>query len=195
MTIIEPDYNWSGSLSPRNATEYVIMHHAAADGVSAEVIHGWHLSQGYKGIAYHYYVRKDGSVYRGRPENTQGGHTLGFNYHSIGICFEGNFENEIMPQVQLDAGRELLADIVSRYPKIEIKVHRDFNATACPGRNFPYDEMLKLKEEVEDNEPSDWAKESWDLCVEKGIFDGTNPKGNLTREQAAVVFDRMGLVK
>ena len=32
----------------------------------------------------------------------------------------------------------------------------------------------------------------WERAVALGIFDGTNPQGNLTREQAAVILDRLG---
>lgn len=41
---------------------------------------------------------------------------------------------------------------------------------------------------------SDWAKDSWDKAVAKGAFDGTNPKGTVTREMLAVVLDRLGLL-
>lgn len=39
-----------------------------------------------------------------------------------------------------------------------------------------------------------WAAEHWDKAVGKGVFDGTRPGGALTREQAAVAFDRLGLL-
>ena len=42
---------------------------------------------------------------------------------------------------------------------------------------------------------SPWAKEAWGKAVAAGVFDGTRPGAALTREQAATVFDRMGLVK
>lgn len=48
---------------------------------------------------------------------------------------------------------------------------------------------------VEQNEPSAWAKESWEKAVQLKVFDGTNPKEPLTREQAAAVLDRLGLLK
>lgn len=41
---------------------------------------------------------------------------------------------------------------------------------------------------------SDWAKESWDKAVAKGILDGTDPKGVVTREMLAVILDRCGLL-
>ena len=121
----------------RSITSDIILHHAAGGG-SVEAIHRYHRdTNGWDGIGYHYYVRKDGSVWRGRPEDTIGAHTVGHNYSSIGVCFEGNFEVDIMPAAQLAAGRELIADILSRYPGAEVSGHRDNDSTACPGKNFP----------------------------------------------------------
>ncbi|SFG06398.1 hypothetical protein SAMN05660649_00533 [Desulfotomaculum arcticum] len=41
---------------------------------------------------------------------------------------------------------------------------------------------------------SDYAKESWEKAVAKGILDGTNPQGVITREMGAVILDRLGLL-
>ena len=41
---------------------------------------------------------------------------------------------------------------------------------------------------------SDWAKASWDKATAKGILDGSNPQGTVTREMLAVVLDRGGLL-
>lgn len=40
---------------------------------------------------------------------------------------------------------------------------------------------------------STWAEEAWEKAVKLKIFDGTAPKGTVTREQVAVVLDRLGL--
>lgn len=41
------------------------------------------------------------------------------------------------------------------------------------------------------NEPSAWAKESWEWCKQLGFVDGTNPKGEVTREQMASIIQRV----
>lgn len=41
---------------------------------------------------------------------------------------------------------------------------------------------------------STWAEKSWGKATAKRTFDGTSPGGNLTREQAATVLDRLGLL-
>lgn len=38
--------------------------------------------------------------------------------------------------------------------------------------------------------PSGWATKDWEWAVDNGITDGTNPKGAITREQAAVMVHR-----
>ena len=91
----------------------------------------------------HFYIRKNGGVYRGRPIDRVGAHCVGANNISLGICFEGNFEKETMPSVQLKAGQELISYLKSMYPNAEIKEHRNFNSTACPGKNFPFEAIKK----------------------------------------------------
>lgn len=141
MKIIEKTYKWNGKLAKRGATNYIILHHRAGNG-DVESIHSLHLNQGYTGFGYQFYIRKDGSIYRGRPIDTVGAHCIGKNSVSVGICFEGNFENEKMSDAQINAGRELVSYLKSIYPKAEVKRHKDLYATACPGKNFPF-EVIK----------------------------------------------------
>jgi len=139
------------ALQKRTTTDYIILHHAAASEASVTSIHNWHLQRGWAGIGYHYYVRKDGSIYRGRSEDTIGAHTEEYNSRSIGICAEGNFEVEMMSDAQKRAIIELLRELKKRYPNAQIKRHKDFAATACPGKNYPFEEIVRetLKEEDE----------------------------------------------
>jgi hypothetical protein len=60
LTITETEYNWAYALTPRSVTTHLILHHAGASGATAQAIHEYHLSKGWAGIAYHYYVRKSG---------------------------------------------------------------------------------------------------------------------------------------
>ena len=45
--------------------------------------------------------------------------------------------------------------------------------------------------QADKNEPSEWAKESWDKAHELGLLDGTRPHDNVTREELAAVLVRM----
>ena len=139
MRIIETTYRWGGTLVKRQSTTRIILHHAAAKTCTAQQIHSWHLANGWAGIGYHFFVRKDGSIYRGRPEDVLGAHAGSNNYDSIGVCFEGNFMSEQMPAVQRQAGAELVAYLKQKYGIRKVQKHSDVNATGCPGTHFPFD--------------------------------------------------------
>lgn len=201
MEIIEENYDWAYPLTARRATEELIVHHAAAERASPEDVHRWHQARGWAGMAYHYYVRKDGSVHRGRPETAVGGHTEDHNYNSIGICFEGDFEQETMGAAQLAAGMELLEDIRCRYPDIPVRRHSDFGPTACPGKNFPFEEMTEEMTQEKFNamaqqwmaelarqEPSDWSAPAREWAEKTGLLRGDENGGMqykkpMTREE------------
>lgn len=196
MMVTEKKYDWAYPLTPRNVTTHLILHHAAASSATVEGIHAYHKSKGWAGIAYHYFVAKDGTIYRGRPENMLGAHAINWNYCSIGVCFEGNFETETMPDAQVKAGRALVADIVLRYPSIVVGKHSDFGQTSCPGGNFPFDAIVHNAEPASDaeKEPASWAKEACGAAVAKGIFkgDGSDFRWHdpVTREELAVILER-----
>lgn len=141
MQIIETTYKWAGTLARRSATRRIILHHAAAVTCTPQQVHRWHLANGWSGIGYHFFVRKDGSVYRGRPEDTVGAHAGNNNYDSIGVCFEGSFDREEMPAAQKQAGMELVAYLKQKYGISTVQRHSDVNATGCPGGHFPFEEL------------------------------------------------------
>lgn len=160
MNIIESNLKFKSNYSKRQGNpEAVVLHHAAASSASVETVHGWHLDNGWAGIGYHFYVRKDGSVYRGRPESWIGAHATGHN-EKIGICAEGNFETETMPDAQKKAIVELLAYLFGKYGNMKVYGHRDFAATDCPGKNYPFDSIVKAANEHDDTL----------YCVQVGAF-------------------------
>lgn len=146
MNIVEHKYSFASGLVKRKSTTDIILHHAAALKCSANDIHSWHLQNGWAGIGYHFLVRKDGSVHRGRPIDTVGAHAGNHNSYSIGVCFEGNFETEKMGEAQKEAGAELVTYLRELFPSIKtVGKHKDYNSTACPGKNFPFDYISKGK--------------------------------------------------
>jgi N-acetyl-anhydromuramyl-L-alanine amidase AmpD len=147
MNIIEKTYTLNGGLDTRSKTNRIILHHAAATNCTVEDVDRWHKGNGWTCIGYHFFVNKKGEVYRGRKENTVGAHAYGSNTDSIGICAEGNFEKETMPEAQKKAIQELVAYLKDKYGISKVQKHRDVNATACPGKNYPFDEIVNYTEE------------------------------------------------
>lgn len=142
LEIIETKFEVVGSLAKRNTINMIILHHADASKCSVEDINRWHIQRGYSCIGYQYFVRKDGSIYKGRPDNVIGAHAKGFNSTSIGVCFEGRYMREIMPEAQINAGRELVAYLKKKYNINKVLKHKDVNSTDCPGDLFPFDQIV-----------------------------------------------------
>lgn len=134
-------------MTKRSSTERIILHHSACSSCTAEQIHQWHLNNGWEGAGYHFLVRKDGNVYRLRPEEYIGAHAKGSNYNSIGICAEGNFENETMSEAQKNSLIELVSYLKGKYGISKVLKHSDVNNTACPGKNYPFNEIVNGKVE------------------------------------------------
>lgn len=185
INIIETNLQFNG-LTKRDKTVRIFLHHSGTNILqSIEVIHNYHKNTlGWAGIGYHFYVRKDGSIYRGRPEDVIGAHAQGdkANYDSIGICFEGNFDVETMSEVQKNAGKELVAYLKNKYGIDRVQAHREVNSTTCPGLNFLFSEIANAK--IEDKKPQE--KKSIDevarevICGQYG--NGEDRKRNLANE-------------
>ena len=149
MNIIKTNLKFTKTLQKRQKTDYIILHHMAGFGTYKD-IHSLHLSNGYVGAGYHFFVSKDGKIYSLRPIDKVGAHTKGVNITSVGVCFEGNFEKGKMSDLQINAGKELIKYLKDLYVNAKVKKHSDFNPTLCPGKNFPFDEIKKG--EIMDNE-------------------------------------------
>lgn len=150
MKIIDKGLQFNSNNSPMKKVEGIGLHHSGVTVLqSVEVIHNYHKGKGWAGIGYHYYVRKDGSIYRGRPESMAGAHCNGINSISIGICAEGNFSEETMSNVQKQALLGLVKDIKSRYDIKWVRGHKEILSTSCPGTNFPLEEVKNVIANVE----------------------------------------------
>ena len=59
--------------------------------LTAEDMHRTHIALGMNGIGYHYIIRRDGTLQRGRPADTKGEHTASFNDLTLSIAFVGGY--------------------------------------------------------------------------------------------------------
>ena len=67
IPIQETDFEFS-SLQNRETTDAIVIHHVGNTNrdVSAAEIDRWHKNNGWAGIGYHFVIRKDGTIERGR---------------------------------------------------------------------------------------------------------------------------------
>lgn len=216
MNVITVNLPTTGGFVRRGRTDEIILHHAEASHASVEDINQWHLERGWTGIGYHFYIRKDGRIYRGRPEWAVGAHAQGHNSRSVGICVEGAYMTETMPKAQFDALVGLVREEMAKYPGAKVLRHRDVNSTDCPGVNYPWKALLaalspeeeetaltyeqfkaflqRYEKENEGRNASAWAADAWKALTDAGITDGSAPQAPLTREQLAVMLQRLGLI-
>lgn len=217
MNVITVNLPTNGGFVRRGNTDEIILHHAEAKSASVEEVNRWHLERGWTGIGYHFYIRKDGRIYRGRPEWAVGAHAQGHNKRSVGICCEGMYMTETMPKAQFDALVGLVREEMAKYPGAKVLRHKDVNSTDCPGVNYPWKALLAAlspgkKEEIaltyeqfkaflqryekenEGRNASAWAAGAWKALTDAGITDGSAPQAPLTREQLAVMLQRLGLI-
>ena len=43
-------------------------------------------------MGYHYYITCDGQTYQTRHEQLVGAHAVGYNSHSLGVCYDGGLD-------------------------------------------------------------------------------------------------------
>ena len=109
----------------------IILHHSASNHTIKQ-IHAQHLHLGWAGIGYHFFISKDGVIYRGRPAEYVGSHCRGNNANSIGICLQGDFRKEKPTQEQLLSMSKLIKDLKNKYQITGVFNHRDLFNTLCP---------------------------------------------------------------
>ena len=94
---------------------------------------------GNKGIGYHYYIERDGHLYKTRDESLVGIHARHYNAHSIGICYEGGLNErgqaaDTRTPEQRAALIALLRSLKADYPNAEIMGHCELEGVHkdCP---------------------------------------------------------------
>ena len=119
----------------RTSTEYIVVHCAATPStmdIGAAEIRRWHKERGWIDIGYHFVIRRDGTVEKGRDIDAIGAHVRGVNQISVGICLVGTDEFE---DAQFASLKELIVSLLDKFPGSQIKGHRDFPNVKkeCPG--------------------------------------------------------------
>lgn len=130
-------------LTPENI-KYIVVHCAYTtpeQDIGVKEIDRWHRQQGWIKVGYHYVIRRDGRVEKGRRLDEPGAHVLGYNDKSLGICMVGGAktvsgklvdDNNFTPWQWLSL-TVLLLWLKIQYPQAEIVGHNDLtNKKTCP---------------------------------------------------------------
>jgi hypothetical protein len=127
----------------------VFLHCSASDNPKHDswlVMDTWHRQRGFAGIAYHLFIRKDGSVELGRDFNVIPSAQQGHNTGSLAICAHGLLK-ENFTKVQLDAVKGLCVALRDEFLKqkhvtLRFRGHCEVSSKSCPV--YPYKELLHL---------------------------------------------------
>ena len=100
----------------------------------------WHKAKGWSGIGYHYVVKLDGTIEKGRTVEKAGAHAFGYNKRSIGLCYIGGVDMDGNPTDTRTVSQKLAMRIFihmlkNDYPNATVHSHSEFSKKACPSFN------------------------------------------------------------
>jgi hypothetical protein len=134
-----------------NTITKLTVHHDAiphdtrsADEVMKQIMQT-HVNQGWPGMAYHYYIHRDGNIYQVNKHEWVTWHDTR-NWDSLGIVVNGYFHppQNNNPKGQLPTLKFILDNLCTQHPEFpagfkDVLGHRERSSTACPGDTlFPY---------------------------------------------------------
>lgn len=113
-------------------------------------INEWHKQRGFNspsGIhcGYHYIVRRNGTIERGRPDSEVGAHVAGHNSKTIGIVWIGE---KTPTAVQMTALIQMVHALMVKYnvPVEKVQGHREVAPES--GKLCPVIDMNKFRAEI-----------------------------------------------
>ena len=188
MNIEKVKLDFKNALTPLKKVSKIIIHHPAHKTWGIKEIHNFHKNtRGWNGIGYNYLVTFDGKALEGRGRHV-GAHCKAWNGNSLGVCFQGNFEEQEMTEAQLNTGAWLIAKLIREegLKLSDVDGHNKFDKTLCPGKNF---KMAELKERVLEILNPKVKKESKKLYkVQIGAFSSLDNARRLEAEAKAKGF-------
>ncbi|USL90055.1 hypothetical protein [Vibrio phage vB_VpaS_CHI] len=109
------------------------------------------VGKGWSDIGYHFVIRTDGAVDKGRPITRQGAGVGGQNKDNVHICLVGGLDAKGKPaftytDVQMNALYGLISDLTDKYqiPLDKVCGHRDYSPDLNGDGNITEDEWIKV---------------------------------------------------
>lgn len=134
---------WEKFMTPRQTTTAIVIHCSATPAhmdIGADEIRQWHQAKGWGDIGYHWVIRRNGAIERGRDQWRQGAHEPHYNAYSVAICMVGGVDEDGKPEdnftvAQYASLKTLVLGLMTEYPGInQVCGHRDAPEVdkACP---------------------------------------------------------------
>jgi N-acetylmuramoyl-L-alanine amidase len=106
------------------SVDYIVVHGSETKDdkdIGVEEIRRAHRQKGWLDVGFHFIIRRDGMVERGRPHDVPGAHVRGYNHVSLGICLVG----QTYTDVQMKELEVLVRDLRKLHPNAIILGKRD----------------------------------------------------------------------
>ena len=160
-------------------------------------------------LFYHYVILPSGNVlhrvpagiYAAHCGKNSGDYGKINNDNSIAICVSARLDQEKMTDAQW---KSLVNEVKYQSEKHNLKIvkHSDVVSTACPGKNFPFKQLLKeikmekkpiIKKLYPDVDEKRWSYEAIEYVTKAGLMVGDendmfHPYEPCTREELAAVI-------
>lgn len=153
VEVVDISKFFGASVNQKKSITTIIIHHDSVmnkDIIPIFNINEYHKSKGMKSIAYHYYIAAEGEIYKCHPDEELTYHASAANSYSIGVCLQGNFEQQYPSAEQIRSLTFLLMKLRNTYniPVANIKRHSEVGITRCPGRNL---NLEAIKQDITSN--------------------------------------------
>jgi hypothetical protein len=106
-----------------------VIHHTASHDVSAKEIDRWHKERGFDSIGYHWVIRANGAIEKGRDIWKQGAHAKGRN-QKTGIVLTGYDKFS-------KAQKKSLKGLLTMLKITDVERHHD----KCPGKGLDLEKL------------------------------------------------------
>lgn len=196
-----------------NPGTYITIHETGNSSAGADAAaHGKYLasSTGEASLTSWHYTVDDHAIVQHLPDNETAYHagdgaTGPGNATSIGVEICVNSDGDFARAKANAAALVRLLMAEHGIPLANMVQHNHWNGKNCPAtiRSTPgaWEDFLALcggtpqePEEPPTDQPAVWAAEAWAWAKAMGLMDGTRPTDNITRQELAVVLDRLWLL-
>ena len=197
----------------RNPDVYITIHETGNTDAGADAeAHGKYLASnaGEASLTSWHYTVDDHAIVQHLPDNETAYHAGDGaggpgNATSIGVEICVNSDGDFARAKANAAALVRLLMAEHGIPLANVVQHNRWNGKNCPAaiRATPgaWEAFLALcggtpqkPEEPPADQPADWAAYAWEKAYNSGILDGTRPTDNITRQELAVVLDRLWLL-
>lgn len=133
--------------------DFITVHCSATqclDEIDAKMIGGWHRKRNFNEIGYHFVIKKNGVIEKGRDLSKIGAHVKGHNMRNIGICMVGGVDENNksvanFTPLQINNLRKLINCLKTTFFILDKNIigHRDWSPDLNKNGKIESNEWLK----------------------------------------------------